>query len=57
VHPTLPARARKPEAFRLMAKADRVRVLGVDDGGAMYGLIELAKRIRYRTAAGERRLS
>ena len=42
----LPVPARKPEGFRLMAVAERVRVSGFDDGGTMYGLLELAKRVR-----------
>jgi hypothetical protein len=42
----LPMPARKPEGFRLVATADRVRVSGFDDAGAMYGVLDLAKRVR-----------
>jgi len=42
----LPVPARKPEGFRLLAASGGVRIAGFDDGGAMYGLLELANRVR-----------
>src|SRR5271169_3701026 len=42
----LPVPARKPEGFWLLAAADGVRIAGFDDAGAMYGVLDLAKRVR-----------
>ncbi len=37
---------RKPECYRLRATGDRVQVIGFDAAGALYGCLDLARRIR-----------
>ena len=41
----LPEKARKPEGYRLAADGKAVKVIGFDGAGAMYGCLELARRI------------
>jgi hypothetical protein len=43
---SLTAKARKPEGYRLVMAQDGVQVVGFDAAGAMYGCMELARRVR-----------
>lgn len=45
-HGSLPGAARKPEGFHIAATAGGVRIDGYDDAGAMYGVMEVARRVR-----------
>lgn len=42
----LTQKMRKPEGYRLVATQNGVQVIGFDAAGAMYGCLDLARRVR-----------